>query len=129
MVSSALAAALQTTVSGARRVEDVARILVESAVDETIRVISFEYGLDPDRVRKKYKEALVKKYTTFDERGCTHETVRGKTCARPTVCDSKCPMHFRHPQPLKHKVTATKALADAAWVKRTVESISSLKNI
>ena len=128
MVSSALAAALQAAVSGARRVEDVARILVESAVDETIRVISFEYGLDPDRVRKKYKDIIVKKYTTFDERGCTHETVRGKTCARQIVCDSKCPMHFRPPT-LKHKVTSTKALVDAAWVKKTVESISSLKNI
>ena len=128
MVSSALAAALHAAVSGAHRVEDVAHILVESAVDETIRVISFEYGLDPDRVRKKYKDIIVKKYTTFDERGCTHETVRGKTCARHIVCDSKCPMHFRHPT-LKHKVTSTKALADAAWVKKTVESISSLKNI
>lgn len=125
MVSSALAAALQVTVSGARRVEDVAHILVESAVDETIRAISFEYGLDPDRIRKKYKDTLVKKYTTFDERGCTHETARGNTCAKPTVCDSKCPVHFRPPT-LKHKVPAAKASAEAAWVIKMVESISSI---
>ncbi len=129
MPSSALAIAMQRAMSGTLAMEDVARIVVTSAVDETIRAISLEYGLNPNEVRKKHFQRIVDTHSTFDERGCAQKTTRGEVCARPAVYGSKCPIHHTaSTSPPKARPT-NKTSENAAWVQRVVASISTVSTV
>ena len=126
MPSSALGIAMQRVMCGTLATEDVARIVVTSAVDETIRTISGEYGLNPEQVRKDHLERIVLKYSTCDENGCSQTTARGNVCEKPALYGSTCPMHLlkvcRDAPPPKN-TNQNKTSENVAWMRNIIASL------
>jgi hypothetical protein len=122
---SALGIAMQRVICGTLAMEDVARIVVASAIDETIRVISNEYGLDPEQLKTDHLERIVSKYSTCDANGCSAITARGNVCEKPALYGSICPMHLKKHQddPPKPNPKANKTSENAAWMQSVLESI------
>jgi len=131
MPSSALGIAMQRVVCGTLATEDVERIVVTSAVDETIRAISIEYGLDPEQVRKDHLERIVSKYSTCDANGCSGITARGNICEKPALYGSTCPMHLKKHQddPIKPNPKANKTSENAAWMQSVLASIGGGRRV
>lgn len=131
MPSSALGIAMQRVVCGTLATEDVARIVVTSAVDETIRAISIEYGLDPEQLRKDHLERIVFKYSTCDTNGCSEITARGNVCEKPALYGSTCPMHLKKHQddPPKPNPKANKTSENKAWMKSVLASIGDVRRV
>jgi hypothetical protein len=131
MPSSALGIAMQRVVCGTLATEDVARIVVTSAVDETIRAISIEYGLNPEQVRKDHLERIVSKYSTCDANGCSGITARGNVCEKPALYGSTCPMHLKKHQddPPKPNPKANKTSENVAWMQSVLASIGGGRRV
>jgi hypothetical protein len=120
---TAFSAAIGKVVLGTHQAEEFARIIVESAVDATIRAISKEYGLDPERVKRDHAEVIVRSHAMCDDGKCTKITTRGNVCGHPIILGERCPKHYIAPK----KPRLTRGIADAmvdtpdvdaAWVAR-----------
>lgn len=128
MPSTALGIAMQRVIGGTLATEDVARIVVTSAVDETIRAISGEYGLNPEQVRKDHLERIVLKYSTCDARGCSQTTARGNVCEKPALYGSACPMHLkvcRDAPPSKNTKQNKTSENNVAWMRNVIASMAT----
>lgn len=107
---------LQSVLSGTRGLEELAGVLVSSAVEDALLCVARDYGLDYGVLLKKYRGEVVGRHVSGCLGAkvlCSGTTKGGKPCGRRAVLHGCCQQHAVEAAQKAGKLRKREAIADA----------------
>lgn len=86
---------LEDVVNGAKKLEEFTNIIVSSATEDVLLMVSRDYGLDFSKLVSDYKDDVIDKHVLLGSGNakCRGVTTGKKPCGRKAVCKGYCRGH------------------------------------
>lgn len=86
---------LEDVVNGAKKLEEFTSIIVSSAIEDILLMVSRDYGLDFSKLVSDYKDDVIDKHVLLGSGNtkCKGMNASKKPCGRKAVCKGYCRGH------------------------------------